>query len=137
MSDEIFNQRLRKLEELRARGIEPYPTTFVRTAVTGEAVCQFDELEGTDISVAGRMVSRRIMGKASFCHIADGTGRLQLFVKEDLIGAEQYQTFRDLYDLGDFVGATGRLMKTRAGEISVEVRKLTLLAKALRPLPEK
>jgi lysyl-tRNA synthetase, class II len=135
--DEIVNQRRRKLEELRARGIEPYPTTFARTMANAEAVTRFDELADTEISVAGRLVSRRIMGKASFGHIADGTGRIQLFVKEDQIGPEQYCTFRDLYDLGDVVGATGRLMKTRAGEISVEVRELTLLAKSLRPLPEK
>ncbi len=135
--DELVNQRLRKLEELRAKGIEPYPTTFARTVVNGEAVAEYDRLAGTDVSVAGRMVSRRIMGRASFCHILDGTGRIQLFLKEDIVGPEVYQTFRDLYDLGDVVGATGRLMKTRAGEVSVEVRELTLLAKSLRPLPEK
>ena len=77
------------------------------------------------------------MGRASFSHILDGTGRLQLYLKEDLLGVKAYSAFRDLYDLGDFVGATGRLMKTRAGEISVEVQQLTLLAKSLRPLPEK
>jgi lysyl-tRNA synthetase class 2 len=77
------------------------------------------------------------MGRASFCHIADGTGRIQLYLKEDVLGADAYGTFRDLYDLGDVVGATGQLMKTKKGEISVEVRELTLLAKSLRPLPEK
>ncbi len=135
--DDLVRQRLRKLEELRARGVEPYPTTFQRTAVNGEAVAEYDRLAGQEVSVAGRIVSRRIMGRASFCHIQDGTGRIQLFLKEDVLGPEAYSTFRDLYDLGDFVGATGDLMKTRAGEVSVQARELTLLAKALRPLPEK
>ncbi len=135
--DDLIAQRLRKLEALRARGIEPYPTTFCRTAVNGEAIAEYDRLAGQEISVAGRIVSRRIMGRASFCHIADMTGKIQLFLKEDVLGPEHYSAFKELYDLGDFVGATGKLMKTRAGEVSVEVRELTLLAKSLRPLPEK
>lgn len=129
--------RLRKLAELRARGVDPYPTTFRRTASNGEAVAAFDQLAGTEVTVAGRIMSRRIMGRASFSHILDGSGRIQLYLKEDVLGQEVYSAFRDLYDLGDFVGATGRLMKTRAGEVSVEAQRLTLLAKSLRPLPEK
>ncbi|MGH2460959.1 MAG: OB-fold nucleic acid binding domain-containing protein [Chloroflexota bacterium] len=113
--DDLVRQRLRKLEALRARGIEPYPTTFRRTVVNGEAVADYDRLAGQEVSVAGRIVSRRIMGRASFSHIQDGTGRVQLFLKEDVLGPEEYSAFRDLYDLGDFVGATGTLMKTRAG----------------------
>ena len=135
--DDLVRQRLRKLEELRARGIEPYPTTFKRTVVNGEAVAEYERLAGQEVSVAGRIVSRRVMGRASFCHIQDGTGRIQLFLKEDALGLDAYGAFKELYDLGDFVGATGRLMKTRAGEVSVEVCQLTMLAKALRPLPEK
>lgn len=135
--DDLVRQRLRKLEELRARGIEPYPTTFHRTTTNAEAVADYDRLAGHEIAVAGRIVGRRIMGRASFCHIADGTGRVQLFLKEDVLGAEEYAIFRELYDLGDIVGASGTLMKTRAGEVSVQVRSLTLLAKSLRPLPEK
>jgi lysyl-tRNA synthetase class 2 len=142
--DDIVQQRRRKLEELRARGIEPYPTTFARTMENAAAVARFDELAGREVSVAGRVVSRRIMGKVSFCHLVDGTGRIQLLVREAAtapdqlaVGPEQYETFRDLYDIGDIVGATGRLMKTRTGEISVDVSHLTFLAKALRPLPEK
>lgn len=135
--DDLVRQRLRKLEALRARGVEPYPTTFHRTVVNAEAVAAYDRLAGQDVSVAGRIVSRRIMGRASFSHIQDGTGQVQLFLKEDVLGPEEYSAFRDLYDLGDFVGATGTLMKTRAGEVSVQARSLTLLAKALRPLPEK
>ncbi len=135
--DDLVAQRLRKLAEIRARGIEPYPTGFQRTSANGDAVAEFVRLAGQDIAVAGRMLSRRIMGRASFSHVADVTGRIQLYIKEDLVGKDAYATFRDLYDLGDFVGANGRLMKTRAGEVSVEVTSLTLLAKSLRPLPEK
>jgi lysyl-tRNA synthetase class 2 len=135
--DDLVRQRLRKLEELRARGIEPYPTTFQRSVVNGEAVTEYDRLAGQEVSVAGRILSRRIMGRISFCHIQDGTGRIQLFLKEDVLGPEQYATFRDLYDIGDFVGATGPLVKTRTGEVSVQARTLILLAKSLRPLPEK
>src|SRR5437016_13856183 len=108
--DDLIRQRLRKLEELRARGIDPYPASFDRTAPNGEIVARFDQLAGQDVTVAGRIVSRRIMGRASFCHVADGSGRIQLFLKEDALGAQAYATFRDLYDLGDIVGATGPLM---------------------------
>jgi lysyl-tRNA synthetase class 2 len=135
--DDLVSQRLRKLNELRARGIEPYPTTFGRTIVNSEAVERFDELVDTDVSVAGRIMSRRIMGRASFSHIADVSGSVQLFLKEDILGPEAYATYRDLYDVGDFVGATGHVMKTRAGEVSIEVKSITLLAKSLRSLPEK
>jgi lysyl-tRNA synthetase class 2 len=135
--DDLIRQRLRKLEELRARGVDPYPASFRRTAPNAEIVAGFDRLVGQDVSVAGRIVSRRIMGRASFCHIADGSGRIQLFLKEDLLGPDAYAMFRNLYDLGDFVGATGPLMRTRTGEVSVEARSLQLLTKSLRPLPEK
>ncbi|HVC35434.1 MAG TPA: lysine--tRNA ligase [Chloroflexota bacterium] len=136
-ADDLVAQRLRKLEELRSRGIEPYPTTFQRTVAAGEAVAEYDRLAGQDVSVAGRIVSRRIMGRVSFCHIQDGTGRVQLFLKEDALGPEEYAAFRDLYDIGDIVGARGTLMKTRAGEVSVQACRLVMLAKSLRPLPEK
>jgi len=135
--DELVRHRLRKLQELRARGIEPYPTTVERTITNAEAVAAYDRLADTVVSVAGRLISRRIMGRASFGHIQDGTGRIQLFIKADLVGPETYEIFRDLIDIGDFLGATGRLMKTRTGEVSVEVSRLVLLAKSLRPLPEK
>ena len=135
--DELIAQRLRKLHELRARGIEPYPTTFQRTVPNLEAVANYETLQGQTVSVAGRIVSRRLQGKISFCHILDGTGEIQIFLRENVLGTEQYSAFKDLFDLGDFVGATGTLMKTRAGEVSVEATKLVMLAKALRPLPEK
>jgi len=134
---ELIAQRLRKLQELRDRGVEPYPTTFQRTLPNLEAVADYDQLQGQTVSVAGRIVSRRIMGKASFCHIMDGSGQIQVFLRENVLGADHYDVFKELFDLGDFVGATGTLMKTRAGEVSVEAKELVMLAKALRPLPEK
>lgn len=136
-ADELYRQRLRKLEELRNRGIEPYPTSFHRTITNAEATSAYDDLQGTEVTVAGRMVGRRVLGKASFAPLADGTGRIQLFLREDTLGPDAYAAFKDLYDVGDFLGATGRLMKTRTGEVSVEARELTLLSKSLRPLPEK
>jgi lysyl-tRNA synthetase, class II len=136
--DELVRQRRRKLDELRARGIEPYPASVRRSITNGEAVARFEELADQDVAVVGRIVGqRRIMGKLAFCHIADGTGSIQLMLRENVLGAEQYEVFKDLYDTGDIVGATGRLTKTKTGEVSVEVRQLTMLAKALRPLPEK
>jgi lysyl-tRNA synthetase class 2 len=122
--DDLIRQRLRKLEELRARGVDPYPASFPRTAPNGEIVAGFDRLAGQDVSVAGRIVSRRIMGRASFCHIADGSGRIQLFLKEDLLGPDAYAMFRNLYDLGDFVGATGPLMRTGTGEVELAAAKV-------------
>ena len=136
-SDELVRQRRRKLDELRARGVEPYPARVTRTIGCGEAVAAFDRLEGQEVAVAGRLMSRRIMGKASFGHLADSTGEIQLFLRENVLGAADYEAFKDLYDLGDVVGAIGKLMRTRTGEVSVEATKLAMLAKALRPLPEK
>ncbi|HEX5414567.1 MAG TPA: amino acid--tRNA ligase-related protein, partial [Chloroflexota bacterium] len=135
--DELIAQRLRKLQELRDRGIEPYPATFARTMPNVEAVADYERLQGQTVSVAGRVVSRRIMGKASFCHVQDGSGQIQVFLRENVLGADAYTAFKEFYDLGDIVGATGTLMKTRAGEVSVEATELVMLAKALRPLPEK
>jgi lysyl-tRNA synthetase class 2 len=135
--DDLMLPRLRKLAELRSRGIDPYPATYRRSGAAADIVNGFDRLAETEVSVAGRIVSRRIMGRASFSHLQDGSGRIQLYLKEDVLGTEAYSAYRELYDLGDFVGATGRLMKTRAGEVSVEARQLTMLAKSLRPLPEK
>lgn len=135
--DELRARRLQKLETLRARGVEPYPASFHRTATNAEIVARFDALDGQDVVVAGRLVGRRLMGRATFAHLADGSGRIQLFLREDQLGADAYATFKELVDVGDFVGATGRLMKTRTGEVSVEAREISILGKSLRPLPEK
>ena len=136
-ADDLLRARRAKLERLRDAGINPYPSRFERTHTAADAVARFSELGDRLVSVAGRMMSRRVMGRASFCHIQDGSGRIQLYLKQDVLGPETYALFRDLLDLGDLIGARGKLFRTRTGEITVEVSELTLLAKALRPLPEK
>lgn len=129
--------RLEKLKELEAAGESPYLlTTFDRSDLSKDVLEHFEEYENKVISVAGRMMSRRIMGKASFCHISDKAGLLQLYVKRDNVGEEAYAKFKD-YDIGDVIGAKGTVFKTRTGETSIHVTELTLLTKSLHPLPEK
>lgn len=135
--DDLYANRLAKLNELRARGIDPYPSRFPRTHAAADAVTRFDELTDQTLHLAGRIVSRRIMGKVTFCHILDGSGRIQLFFNQGILGPERYELFRDLFDLGDVVGAVGKLFRTRSGEITLEVHEFKMLSKALRPLPEK
>ena len=129
--------RRAKLARWRAAGVNPYPYRFVRTHEAATLQAQFDALAGQEVAVAGRLVGgRRDMGKVVFVHLQDGSGRIQLFARANVLGPEQLEWFKEL-DTGDFVGARGTLMKTRTGEVSVEVREFELLAKGLRPLPEK
>lgn len=132
-------QRRLKLERLRQAGIDPYPPRANRTHTTAGAKAALQELkEGAEpltVTVAGRLVSVRVMGKSSFAHISDDSGRIQLYLQRDLLGVELYSLFKRDLDLGDFVEATGLLFYTRTGEPSVRTEKLRLLAKALRPLP--
>jgi len=141
--------RQAKLAELRAAGINPYPPrpTHLRSHTALEAIRAFEEAEAAagDVDPAlirvtanGRLVSRRVMGKASFAHIEDGSGRLQLFVKRDALGVDAYDTlFKKLIDLGDFVSATGTLFRTRTGEVSVKAEHIQLLSKSMMPMPDK
>ena len=129
--------RRQKLQALMAAGQNPYTITcFDVTHRSEEITAQYDQLEGKTVSIAGRMTSRRIMGKASFAHLLDGQGEIQIYVKRDDVGEEAYKDFKD-YDLGDVIGVTGVPFKTKTGEISLHVQTLTLLTKALHPLPEK
>ena len=129
--------RLDKLNRLIEAGKSPYILTkFDRSHLSDELVAHFDELEGKTVSMAGRMVSRRVMGKASFAHLLDRNGRFQIYVRRDDVGDEAYKDFKD-YDIGDVIGVTGVPFKTKTGEISLHVQTLTLLTKALHPLPEK
>jgi lysyl-tRNA synthetase class 2 len=142
-------QRVEKLTALRAAGLDPYPARFSCTHTVVEALQAFAEFEskaespdiasGHKIAVrtAGRLMSIRIMGKATFAHIMDGTGHIQLYLRMEEIGEESYQRFLKLFDLGDSVGVEGSLFRTRTGEVTVRVASITMLAKALRPLPEK
>jgi lysyl-tRNA synthetase class 2 len=136
-------QRLEKLATLRALGIDPYPTRFERTHRLGEiaAACgdkSLEELQALELAVriAGRVMTKRGHGKASFATLSDGVSTLQIYVRLDEVGEAGYRLF-DLLDLGDFVGVAGLVMRTRKGELSVEARELTFLAKALLPPPEK
>ncbi|WP_338825633.1 lysine--tRNA ligase [Neomoorella humiferrea] len=128
--------RLEKLKELREEGIDPYGGRFARTHTTAQVRLNFEELEGREASLAGRIMAIRGHGKASFVDLQDRDGRLQLYIRIDNVGAEVYGFFRKL-DIGDIIGVKGRVFRTHRGEISLEVRDLVLLCKSLRPLPEK
>lgn len=137
-------QRQLKLERLRAAGIDPYPPRTGRTHTTAEAIAALEALhqsaepetaEPIVVTVVGRLVSSRIMGKTSFAHIEDDSGRIQLYLRHDVLGEQPYTLFKQDLDLGDFVEATGQAFFTRTGEPSIRVENLRVLAKALRPLP--
>ena len=141
----LVRDRQVKIEALRARGIDPYPRSFRRTHIATEAVALLESVEAAGasgepartepVSVAGRIMARRGMGKASFIDLKDGSGRIQLFARENVLG-EDFELL-ELLDLGDIIGASGPVIRTRKGEPSVEVTSLTVLTKAIRPLPDK
>ena len=140
--NQIIAERRAKLAELRKRGAA-FPNDFTREHLAAELRKAWDakpneEIEPKQIAVAvaGRMMLKRVMGKASFATIQDMSGRIQLYVARDGVGEAAYEAFKH-YDLGDILGARGALFKTKTGELSVKVTELRLLVKALRPLPEK
>lgn len=143
MSDERLSdqeqQRRLKLARLKAADIDPYPARTTRTHTTAEAIAALETMpadaEPLSVSIVGRLVGIRVMGKSSFAHIEDGSGRLQLYLRRDELGEDVYALFRQTLDLGDFVEAAGELFYTRTGEPTVQVKALRILAKALRPLP--
>ncbi len=126
-----------KLEALRAEGRDPYLITKCPvTHTSGQILSGFDALEGQEVSIAGRMISRRVMGKAAFAHLLDNDGEIQIYVKRDDVGNDGYADFKN-DDIGDVLFVTGFVFKTQSGEISVHAKALTLLCKSLKPLPEK
>ncbi len=134
---EILQVRRDKLSALQSEGRDPFwQTHFARSHWTVEVKGQYDELEGKTVQVAGRIMSKRGMGKAIFCHIKDGKGQLQLYIRADSVSAQEFADFRK-YDIGDIIGVSGYVFKTKTEEISVHVEKVVLLSKSLRPLPEK
>lgn len=134
---ELLRIRREKLKELQENGDDPFQkTNYSVTAHALDVVEQFDSLEGKEVSLAGRLMSKRGMGKASFCDLQDQTGRVQCYVKLDEVGEESYAGFKK-WDIGDLFGVTGEVFKTHRGEISIKAKSLTLLSKSLRPLPEK
>ena len=151
MADEMANQtqneelnlseqtqiRLNKLNKLIEEGRNPYEIVkFDRTHLSNEIREQFDALEGKTVTLAGRMVSRRIMGKATFAHLLDRAGEMQIYVRRDDVGEDAYKAFKE-YDIGDILGVSGKVFRTKTGEVSLHVETLTLLTKSLHPLPEK
>lgn len=135
--NEIIRVRREKLANLVAEGKNPYEKVkFDKTHNSTDITENFDALEGKTVSIAGRMISRRIMGKASFCHILDGQGSVQLYVRRDDLPEGVYQEFKT-WDIGDIIGGEGFVFKTQTGEISVHLTKIELLSKSLLPLPEK
>jgi len=129
--------RRAKLQELVDKGENPYSITrFDVTHRSAEIIGHFDSLENQTVSIAGRMTGRRVMGKASFAHLLDGEGTIQIYVKRDDVGEEAYAAFKN-DDLGDILGITGAVFKTKTGEVSIHAHSVALLAKCLKPLPEK
>jgi lysyl-tRNA synthetase class 2 len=134
---ELLRIRREKLEHLRSVDLDPYAqTTFDKTHSSTAVLSNFEVLEGQTVNVAGRIMSKRVMGKASFSHIQDMEGKIQLYVRKDVIGEEPYSEYKK-YDIGDIVGVVGEVFMTNKGEISIKASKIVLLAKSLLPLPEK
>ena len=142
-TDELVRIRLEKLARLRAKGIDPYPRTYDRTHTAMEAVESFEsaelsgegEAEMEEVSVGGRITAMRGMGRVTFCDLMDGSGTVQAMLRSNVLG-DDYDTLRDL-DIGDWIGVSGPVMRTRTGEVTVQANGFTVLCKSLRSLPEK
>jgi lysyl-tRNA synthetase class 2 len=147
--ERILEQRKEKVEKLKELGYEPYAYRYETNAKAGELLEKFgrvkegeerenEELPKDEFSLAGRIMSMRVMGKAAFFHIQDESGRIQCYIRRDTVGEEFYnKVFKKLVDIGDIVGVKGRLFRTRTGELTLEVKEMVPLTKSLRPLPEK
>ncbi len=136
MSEQMLLRR-EKLKALKEAGKDPYTIVrYDRTALAADVKARFEELDGKDVSVAGRIMSRRDMGKANFVDLLDGSGRIQLYVKIDDVGEDCFAEFKT-WDIGDIIGVKGFVFRTRRGEISIHAKELCLLTKSLNPLPEK
>lgn len=146
MSEELndqFQVRRDKMARIAELGLDPFGQKFVRTHLAQEIITEFSELEneeleakGIEVSIAGRIMTKRGKGKAGFAHIKDVSGQIQIYVRKDAIGEDAYELFK-IADLGDIVGIKGVVFKTKVGELSIKVNEFTFLTKSLRPLPEK
>ena len=142
-SDELVQARLEKLASLRSKGIDPYPRNYERTHTAQEAIEHFEsvafsgegESEIDHVSIGGRVTALRGMGRVTFCDILDGSGRIQVMFRSNTLG-DEYQTL-DYVDIGDWMGVSGLMIRTRTGEVTVQASSFTILCKTLRPLPEK
>ncbi|GAB6179169.1 lysine--tRNA ligase [Desulfotomaculum defluvii] len=134
--NELMKVRRDKLQELIAQGVQPFGQKFEQTHYTADITDQFDVMEGQTVVIAGRIMAKRVMGKASFANVQDTKGNIQVYARLDDLGAEDYARFEKL-DIGDIIGCSGKVFKTRKGEITVHIDNYKLLSKSLRPLPEK
>ena len=132
--NQIIDFRKEKLNKLKELGINPYPHKFSPTHKSVEILDGFNNLENKTVCIAGRIMALRKMGKASFIHVMDDQGRIQIFIKEDNVGENIYNVFK-LMDIGDFIGISGAVFKTKVGEISISAEKFEVLSKSIRPLP--
>ena len=136
-TNRLIKVRMEKLRELQEAGRDPFQiVTYDQTEHSAQIKNNFEAFEGRQVSIAGRMMSKRIMGKASFCSVLDREGSIQVYAARDLLGDEPYQEFKKL-DIGDILGVKGEVFKTRTGEITIRAEKIELLSKCLKPLPEK
>src|SRR6266536_1025956 len=136
--DRLYQQRLEKLNALRAAGIDPYPARFKREHLAADVLASFEDEPGQMVRVAGRVVGGiRRMGGSTFLHLQDVSGKIQIFARRNVLGEETYGLLRDTVDAGDFLGVVGPTVRTKTREISVEAQELHVLSKSLRPLPEK
>lgn len=135
---ELIQHRKDKLRKLKEKNINPYPYFFRKTHLSSQVIEGFEELEKEEkeVRVAGRIVALRPHGKTAFTHLQDGAGKIQIYVKKDEVGEEKFELL-DLLDIGDFLGVTGKVFKTRTGEITVRTTDFCILSKSLLPLPEK
>src|SRR5512146_633164 len=133
-TNSLIEQRKLKLQALRQKGIDPFKNKFAPTEPCAEAKAKY--VEGREVAVAGRVTAHRDMGKSMFIDVRDQSGRIQVYAQKNVLGDQQFDIFRHL-DLGDFIGARGTLFTTKTGEISVRLTSFVILAKALRPPPEK
>jgi lysyl-tRNA synthetase class 2 len=134
--NELMQIRRDKLSDMRGKGFEPYGGRFERTHLARFVLDNYEEMENKPVTMSGRIMSKRGMGKASFAHIQDSTGQIQIYIRSNDVGAELYDFYGKL-DIGDIIGVQGNVFKTRMGEVTIAVEKLNLLSKSLRPLPEK
>jgi len=133
---DLFSARLQKVDELRSRGINPFGKRFEVQHHAADIVAEYPANDGQEVVIAGRLMAKRGHGKASFADLQDFSGKIQIYARVDDLGTEAYDLFK-LLDIGDIIGVKGTVFRTKRGEISVNVKEFEILAKSLRPLPEK
>lgn len=134
--NEQMRVRIGKMNDLKELGVDPFGTKYERTSSSNQIITNFEAMEHQQVRIAGRILAIRGHGKVSFAELSDNDGKIQIYIRRDDVGEEQFQVFQKL-DIGDIIGVEGKVFRTKRGEISVALEKLTLLSKSLRPLPEK